>query len=220
MAHDYSQQMDDDPAVKALIESMNKRADDIHAKRNSPTRFAPEPERNFKLWPALCLDLDDTVRYSANGKFINKAEDVRLFPDVEAKLWEYRDNHFLIFGVSNQGGVAHGFKTSRGVDQEIEATFMLFKRNPFHIVKCCLHEADGKVEPYNHRSLLRKPDYGMLALCEVEAFQAGYIVDWDKSLFVGDRSEDRDIADKAGIKFIPAEVFFGRGMPQCHHEDR
>lgn len=210
MGHDYSQQMDDDPIVRALIGKLNERTDARFMRDDAPTRFAPEPERNFKLCPALCLDLDGTVRFSAEGEFINKAEDVRLFPDAEMKIWEYRDQGFLVFGISNQGGVAHGFKTAQGCNLEVEATFKQFKRNPFHIIKCCFHDERGKVEPYNHRSLLRKPDYGMLAICEVESFQAGYIVDWNNSLFVGDRSEDRDIANKAGIKFIPAEVFFGR----------
>lgn len=222
MSHDYSQQIDENPAVRALIDSLNRAADlrsvAFDLRDNSPKRFAPEPERNFKLRPALCVDLDGTVRYSADGEFINKAEDVRLFPDVEVKLWEYREKGYLIFGISNQGGVAFGFKTPQDCNEEVEQTFRLFERNPFHIIKCCFHEPRGKVEPWCHRSLLRKPDYGMLAICEVESFQAGYIVDWDNSLFVGDRSEDRDIASRAAIKFIPTEVFFGRGGPTNHHE--
>lgn len=177
---------------------------------NSPTRFAPEPERNFKVRPALCLDLDGTVRYSISGAFINKVEDMRLFDDAEPTLWDYRDKGWLVFGVSNQAGVAHGFKSAAENDLEIEAMFALFKRNPFHIVKCCYHDGKGKVAPYNHRSLLRKPDYGMLALCEVEAFQAGYIVDWENSLMVGDRPEDEQMAQSAGIKFEWEYQFFSR----------
>lgn len=206
MSHDYMPGNDD--TVNQIIAAM--RGTEHELKNTSPTRFAPEPERNFKLWPALCLDLDGTVRYSANGDFINKPEDVRLFDGAEAKIWEYREKGYLVFGISNQGGVAHGFKTTHGTDAEVEATFKAFKRNPFHIIKCCYHDARGKIEPYCHRSLLRKPDYGMLALCEVESYQAGYIVDWDNSIFVGDRDEDRDVAGKAGIKFIPADVFFER----------
>lgn len=33
--------------------------------------------------PALCLDLDGTIRYSKNGDFINGPEDVALFEGVE-----------------------------------------------------------------------------------------------------------------------------------------
>jgi D-glycero-D-manno-heptose 1,7-bisphosphate phosphatase len=169
-----------------------------------------EPARNFKLVPALCLDLDGTVRYSAEGEFINKPEDVRLFDGVEEKIWEYRDKGYLIFGISNQGGVAFGYKTNESNDAEIRQMLNLFKRNPFHIIKCCYHDSRGKVEPYCHRSLLRKPEYGMLAICEIEVWQAGYIVDWDRSLMVGDRPEDMALAVAADIGYIPAEVFFNR----------
>ncbi len=210
MSHDYSQQMSDGEAILRLTNELNATIPNIRMVNNSPTKFAPEPERNFKISPALCLDLDGTIRFPTSGAFINKPEEIRLFPDVERTIWEFRDNGWLIFGISNQGGVAHGFKSPQQNNEEIEATFSLFKRNPFHIIKCCYHDDKGSVAPYNHRSLLRKPDYGMLAVCEVEAFQVGYIVDWDKSLMVGDRPEDEQMAKNAAIKFEWADAFFGR----------
>lgn len=166
------------------------------------------------LKPALCLDLDGTVRYSLNGKFINKPEDIALFPDVEAKIWQYRNEGYLIFGITNQGGVAYGYKTPQDNDAEIDKTCSLFGQNPFHIIKSCLHHPKGSHEPYNHRSLLRKPDVGMLALCEVDAWEAGFIVDWDNSIFVGDRPEDMECAERAGIEFQWAWQFFGRSKPE------
>ena len=62
--------------------------------------------------------------------------------------------------------------------------------------------------PYNYRSLLRKPYTGMLALLEVEAWNEGFIIDWNNSIFVGDNEVDRDCAFNAGIKFIWADKFF------------
>lgn len=165
--------------------------------------------------PALCLDLDGTVRHSKSGsQFITGPHDVALFDGVEEKIWEWRDTGHLIFGVSNQGGVAWGYKTPADNDREIDATVALFTRNPFHIIKTCLHLETGKFEPYNHRSLLRKPQVGMLALCEVEAWVQGYIVDWDRSLVVGDRPEDEELARNAGIEFSLAWDFFQREKPE------
>lgn len=164
-----------------------------------------------KLKPALCLDLDGTVRYSKNGDFINTPEDIALFDDVQEKIWQYRDEGYLIFGITNQGGVAYGYKTPPENDKELDRTIKLFERgNPFHLIKACFHHEKGTIEPYKHRSLLRKPDVGMLVLCEVEAFEAGYIVDWDNSLFVGDRPEDEQCAKNAGISFQWAKDFFNR----------
>jgi D-glycero-D-manno-heptose 1,7-bisphosphate phosphatase len=161
--------------------------------------------------PALCVDLDGTIRYSKSGDFIQGPEDIALYPEVERILWEYRDRDYLIFGISNQGGVAYGFKTLNQNEAEIDATLALFSRNPFHILKTCLHHEKGMVSPWNVRSLLRKPSIGMLVLCEVEAFAEGYIVDWDRSVFVGDRTEDRACAENAGIEFREASDFFQHG---------
>jgi D-glycero-D-manno-heptose 1,7-bisphosphate phosphatase len=168
----------------------------------------------MQVTPALCLDLDDTVRYSKNGKYINKPEDIALFEDVEEKLWEYRNGGYLIFGISNQGGVAFGIKTPEQEYAEIDAMNALFTASPFHLIKTCWHHPGGKAYPLNHRSLCRKPDYGMLVLCEFDMFQHGHVVDWDKSLFVGDRPEDEKCAANAGISFQWAWEFFRRPMPK------
>lgn len=163
--------------------------------------------------PALCLDLDGTVRYSKRGEFINGPEDVALYDGVEEILWKYRDSGYLIFGITNQGGVAYGYKLRQDHDKELETMMALFERNPFHIIKACFHHPEGKVKHYAHRSLLRKPGTGMLALCEVEAWEEGYIVDWDNSLFIGDRDEDYQCAINAGIPFQWAHEFFDREPP-------
>lgn len=170
--------------------------------------------RTLQIMPALCLDLDGTIRYSASGEFIKQPSDIRLFDGVEAKLWEYRNNNHLIFGVSNQGGVAFGIKSPQQDMAEIETMCSLFANNPFHIIKTCWHHEKGKAFPFNHRSLLRKPDIGMLVLCEFDAYNAGYVVDWQNSTFVGDRPEDEECAKRAGIEFTWAWDFFGREKPK------
>lgn len=162
---------------------------------------------------ALCLDLDGTIRYSKTDPkgFIKCPDDIVLFPGVEAKLREYLDSgEWLIFGISNQGGVATGFKTWQDNDAELDATVALFEQgNPFYCIKCCFHHPDGKF-PFNKRSLMRKPNIGMLVECETDAFEQGYLIDWDNSLFVGDRPEDEECAHRAGMLFQTADAFFSR----------
>lgn len=170
--------------------------------------------RTIQVKPALCLDLDGTIRYSKAGKFINRPEDIALFDGVEPILWGYRNSDFLIFGISNQGGVAFGKKSPHQESAEIAATLALFKKNPFHIVKTCWHHELGTAFPFNRRSLFRKPNIGMLALCEYEAFNAGFAVDWDNSTFVGDRPEDEECARRADIDFRWAWEFFNRPQPE------
>ena len=169
--------------------------------------------RTVKLRPALCLDLDGTVRYSRRGKFIEVPGDIVLFDGAEAKLWEYRNNDWLICGVTNQGGVAFNIKTPQQEEFEIDFMFALFDKNPFHLLQSCYHHEKGKHPAFGHRSLFRKPDIGMLAMLEFEAFNAGIVIDWDKSLFVGDRPEDKECAERAHIGFQWAWEFFGREKP-------
>ena len=169
-----------------------------------------------RVAPALVLDLDGTVRRHRDDEagFINRAEDVALYADVEETLWRYRDEGHLILGVTNQGGVAFGFKTPESFWEELEAMEHLWERgDPFHSIKACFHHPGGTVAPYVTRSLLRKPQHGMLALMEYELYSQGYVVDWDRSLFVGDRPEDEACAAGAGIPFRWAWDFFSRPRP-------
>lgn len=163
----------------------------------------------MKFQPALCLDLDDTIRFSTRGEYVNHPDDIALFLEVEEIIWEYKARGYLICGITNQGGVAFGYKTPLGNEQEISRTRSLFKKDPFDMIQFSYGHKEGSVEPFNHRSLLRKPDIGMLVLCEVQAKQNSIIIDWDNSIFVGDRETDKECAEKARIAFYWAKDFFG-----------
>ncbi len=111
-----------------------------------------------ELRPALCLDLDGTVRRSkADPKgFIKGLDDMELMPGIEAKIKEYKAAGFLVFGITNQGGVACGYKTVKDVYNEISHMAVLFEggENPFDLVVAAHSWEKGMVEPYCHRSLL------------------------------------------------------------------
>jgi len=164
--------------------------------------------------PALCLDLDGTVRDSKKGDtFIKSKEDIMLKPFVKEVVWWYRNKGYLIFAISNQGGVAFGYKTIEQCNDELEATLELFGNpHPFHICKMCYHHPEGNKEPHCHKSLFRKPSIGMLVECETDCYSNKIIVDWKESIFVGDREEDKQCAKNAGVKFIWANKFFSQGI--------
>lgn len=161
----------------------------------------------IELKPALCLDFDGTIRKSKSGTFIKDETDIELIPGIEKIIWIYRNMGYLIIGISNQGGVSFGHKSTIGISNELDATLGLFKNNPFHIVKMCYHMEGGSVYPFNTRSLLRKPDIGMLAIAEFDAWNNGFMIDWDKSIFVGDRDEDKKCAENARIRFHHIDEF-------------
>jgi len=168
-------------------------------------------KKNFTVKPALCLDLDGTVRYSKRGDFIHKPEDIALYKGVEDVIWRCRERGYLVLGISNQGGIAYGLKTLRTVEEEIRVTRELFGRDPFDDIQYNPLHPGGRKKPFNLKTLLRKPETGMLAVFEAKMFNRGIIVDWENSLFVGDRPEDEECAQNAGIPFTWANAFFGRG---------
>lgn len=172
---------------------------------NAEQNLAP----HIKIKPALCLDWDGTIRRSKSGAtFIKDQADIEIMPGIEKAIWAYRKMGYLIVGISNQGGVAFGFKTPSQINLERDATLSLFQNNPFHIVKMCYHMEGGKVHPYKYRSMLRKPNIGMLAVAEMDAWNDGFVmIDWDKSLFVGDRPEDEECAKNANISFKHVDTF-------------
>ncbi len=167
---------------------------------------------------ALCLDLDGTVRRSRSGAQFGPTspEDVELYPGVEETIWRWREAGFYVLGVTNQGVVGYGTRTELEVEAITAATCAAFEHDPFHAIHACYAlppGAGGKVEGYAYRSLLRKPGDGMLVQAELEARDAGFLIDWDRSRFVGDRLEDLGCARAAGVPFTWAWDFFGRPRP-------
>lgn len=160
----------------------------------------------------LCLDLDGTIRRSKSGKtFIEGPDDIELIPGVKDLVWKYYSDGWFVVGITNQGGIAHGFKTEEQVAEESNATAILLRGDaneyPIHRMLACPEDAKGKVEPYNWRSLCRKPDYGMLVMVEHHLNKRDKYPDWDNSLFVGDRPEDEECARSAGVPFMWAHDF-------------
>lgn len=166
----------------------------------------------------LCLDLDGTVRRSKSGKtFIEGPDDIEIIPGMKELIWKYNDEpDWLIIYVTNQGGIAHGFKTREQAEDEIRATLDLLQREdptdgdmytPCFDYFLCPYQEGSKVEDHSFRSLGRKPAYGMLVAAEMLFLEEGFIPDWDNSLFVGDRPEDEGCAKAAGIPFMWAHDF-------------
>lgn len=158
----------------------------------------------MEVKPALCLDLDGTVRDSKSGKFLKDEKDIVILEGAVDQILKYKQLGFLIFGISNQGGIAYGFKSQELVDLEIQVTKQLLPEDCFDLIHYCNFHEEGKEEPWNIKSLHRKPYIGMLCLCEVDMWNTGVAVDWEVSIFVGDRPEDKFCADAAGLKFILA----------------
>ena len=160
--------------------------------------------------PVLFIDMDQTVRRSKSDPkgFIKGPDDIELMPGIEDILWMYRQHGFVIVGVSNQGGVAHGHKTDKQNVEEMQRTMSLFKCNPFYGVKWCYFMEDGRVPEYTAYSMFRKPNIGMLIETETELRHNNqWNIDWRNSMMVGDRAEDEGCAANAKIEYYDINNF-------------
>ena len=126
----------------------------------SETHFE-KPTKGLK--PVLIIDLDGTVRQPKVGKWI-KPNNQELMDGVSYTLNSFRQaqSHYIV-GLTNQGGVAHGFKSEEQVWAEIMETVGLFLNNPFHMIYAPTAEESGK-GVWAFRSMLRKPNAGALGV--------------------------------------------------------
>lgn len=160
----------------------------------------------------LFLDLDGTVRRPKSGaKFITNPEDQELIPGVKDAINRYPD--WKIIGITNQGGVAMGYKS---LDECIQEQCITLQQIPQLKKIYFCPDIEGKdcwlVSLSNWigvkavkisgskpiASSYRKPGHGMIE-------EAMYNRPIEETLMVGDQEEDRQCALSAGIPFQWAE---------------
>jgi len=163
----------------------------------------------------LILDMDGTVRIKKGGVpgqlesgFISHPKDQEIIPGAVKAIEKYHQEGWIIVGASNQGGVAAGKKTLESCFKEQRYTIQLAPKI-YRIYFCPDYEGKqlGIVarshsylfEPkdnvyYKGLRSFRKPEPGMIQYIQSE-YERG------KILFVGDRPEDEQAADKAGVDF-------------------
>lgn len=164
--------------------------------------------------PALVCDLDGTLRYNKNDPddFINEPDEIAFYDHVLEAVWGYRDDGWLPAIASNQGGVAHGYMDKMDLDRQMNRMQELAREEtkqgrgwPFLETRFAIYDERSGHPMYGYRSLDRKPEIGMLAIVEHNARANGVICKWDESVMIGDRPEDEELAERAGMEFWPAE---------------
>lgn len=152
----------------------------------------------------LWIDLDGTVRYSLNGTFVNKADDVAIFDGVRERLHSYKAHGWRIVAVSNQGGIALGHLTLEQCADAMMKTQHLCG-DVFDKISWCQHHPDAK-DPEYARCWCRKPKIGLIIETGLSlSAKHGEYYPPHLGLFVGDRDEDRECAANANLDFMSAE---------------
>lgn len=161
----------------------------------------------LKEVPCLFLDLDGTLRFGPEemgGKFVNSAEDVHIFPGVIELLSEYKKRGYRLFIVSNQGGIE-----SRQVKREKVIEAFNKTREYLSVDGMCLIDKLYYCPHFLRKGKLhcfcRKPSIGTLVGASAFLRRAhNELVDFERSLVVGDRDEDWQMAINANLGYMAA----------------
>lgn len=154
----------------------------------------------------LYCDLDGTIRkgYDELVRFVNSENDVEIFEGVPEKLKAYKDAGWRIVGITNQGGVSLGHLSFGNMQNAIYKT-QRDSGYAFDKIMACIHHPEAK-DPEFAVCWCRKPRIGNIVEAAItlgKEFDEYYPP--HLALFIGDRSEDKECAENAGIKFMDAK---------------
>ena len=154
----------------------------------------------------LYTDIDGTIRWGKDelGRFVNGPEDVRVFDEVPKLLHDYKRLGWRIVGITNQGGIALGHMDTQTCIEALDET-QRQTGNMFDKIVFCPHHPQAD-DAYMAICWCRKPKAGLV----IEAAMSLSIMNYEiypphMGIFVGDRPEDEQCAQAAGLTFWEAE---------------
>lgn len=150
------------------------------------------------------FDLDGTL---ISGYMDNpdKAYDRwQVLPGRKARLRQLIAQGHQICIITNQAGVGMGHITAARVDRKIKSALKQLRLPEDTPVYVCMHHPRGIGKWADPEGCKRRKPYGAMI---VEAMND---LGFDKAdtVYVGDRSVDRDAAKDAGVRYIPEHRFF------------
>lgn len=173
----------------------------------------------------LLVDCDGTLREPASGeKFIQHPLDQKIIEGADKGVVHAHKQGWTIIAISNQGGVAAGHKLLEDAIAESHYTLELFPQIQCAYIcpdfegRHCWMVGRGHDEiavhltPWGEEFIgsFRKPQPGMLnaaiKMSGAETLKKDY---W----YIGDRPEDEEGAMRAGVNFMPADIWLERFRP-------
>lgn len=151
---------------------------------------APE-KKEQTLAKAVFFDRDGTINSDEGHYYIYKPEDFVFNPGVIEGMKRLQEAGYLLFVISNQGGIAKGIYTREDVEKVHAKMLAELAQYGVGITKIyyCPHHESVKT------CVCRKPSPYMVNLA-IEEFH----IDKQQSFFIGDSSKDMKCAEEAGVK--------------------
>ena len=141
------------------------------------------------------LDRDGVINHLNMGKYVLSWPEFEFLEGAIEAIAELSGAGFKIFIITNQSPIGRSLLTEEGL--AVIHNNMLFEieqgggivEEVFH----CPHAPDDKCK-------CRKPETGMF-----DQVNEKYDIDYANSWFVGDFESDREVASRAGLKFVLAK---------------
>lgn len=142
---------------------------------------------------AVFFDRDGTINSDEGHYYIYKPEDFSFNPGVIEGMKRLQEAGYLLFVISNQGGIAKGIYTREDVEKVHAYMCRELGKQGVKLTKIyyCPHHESVKT------CICRKPSPYMVNLA-IEEFN----IDKQHSWFIGDSPKDVKCAEDAGIKPI------------------
>ncbi|MBD2459486.1 HAD hydrolase-like protein [Oscillatoria sp. FACHB-1407] len=167
----------------------------------------------------LMVDMDGTLRMPLEGKpYFQHPQDQCIITGVDTALQAYKDN-WTIVGITNDAGVALGYKSLHTCVEELQYTLQLVPELE-EIYVCpdfngrrCWRVTRQSVHNHSQTRWFRQysiPQPGLLKLAMVRHNQLP-----EDCLYVGDRPEDEEAARRAEVSFQWAWAWIARHQAEA-----
>jgi histidinol-phosphate phosphatase family protein len=150
------------------------------------------------------LDRDGTLNVEKG--YMDDPADVELIPGAAQAVRNFIEAGYVVFGVSNQSGVARGYYTLEAaieVNNRV-AELLSAEKAAVREIFICPHHPEGVVAEYKVRCECRKPKIGMIT-----AALEKYRLKPEKIIVVGDKACDVEMGKNAGARTALVSTGYG-----------
>ena len=164
---------------------------------------------------AAFLDRDGTINVEKG--YISDPAQIELIPGSASAIRRLNEAGYLVFGLSNQSGVARGFFTVQAVLSINRRVMEMVSDKGAEIeeILFCPHHPQGLVAEYAVTCDCRKPATGM-----VENLKSNYAIERAQTLVIGDKIVDVELGRAIGARTALVQTGFGIGeMEKIKAED-
>lgn len=171
-------------------------------------------KRRKNKFSAIFLDRDGVITQEP-PHYAHRIDQLRLVRGAGDAIRQLRGLGFLVFVISNQAGIAHGYyQESHMHGFNLAMTNRLKSKKAFiDRIYFCPHHPQAKLKQYRKECLCRKPKPGL-----IQRAAKDFKVDLGSSFFVGDKLSDIEAGKRAGLKTFLVKTGYGKNELKIQSE--